>query len=188
MGQWVEIPAWQNFVDLTLTPKLDSDCDEGDETVEQWLGDPTEYYRVIWPDNATVTIADALAPFITTPLTNQVVCPGDSTTFTVAVTGTGPFTYQWRFSPTWQWYYSSTPLTGQTAATLVIPNASPADMGWYWVRVTSDCGTAFSSAKLWGAADSDGDGVPDCIGVDSDHYDHDPLVFTITAPAESSCF
>ena len=40
------------------------------------------------------------APTITTQPTNQTVVAGSNVTFTVAVSGTGPFTYQWQFNGT----------------------------------------------------------------------------------------
>lgn len=39
-------------------------------------------------------------PVITTELTNQTVIIGSNATFSVMVTGTGPFTYQWQFNGT----------------------------------------------------------------------------------------
>ena len=44
---------------------------------------------------------------------NQVVEEGASATYDVAVSGTGPFQYQWQFE--------GTPIAGATNATLVIP-------------------------------------------------------------------
>ena len=39
-------------------------------------------------------------PVITQQPTNQVVMVGGAATFSVAVSGTGPFTYQWQFNGT----------------------------------------------------------------------------------------
>jgi hypothetical protein len=39
-------------------------------------------------------------PTITTQPTNQTVLAGSNVTFTVAVAGTGPFSYQWQFNGT----------------------------------------------------------------------------------------
>ena len=47
-----------------------------------------------------VTLAIGLPPAITTQATNQVAISGNSTTFGVAVFGTGPFTYQWQCNGT----------------------------------------------------------------------------------------
>jgi sugar lactone lactonase YvrE len=47
--------------------------------------------------NATLTVVPLL---ITTQPTNQAVAPGGTATFTVAVSGTGPFTYQWQLNGT----------------------------------------------------------------------------------------
>lgn len=55
------------------------------------------------------------------------VCEGDPATFSVTVTGTGPFTYQWR--------KNGAPISGATNSTLVFANARDTDDASYSVIV-----------------------------------------------------
>jgi hypothetical protein len=67
--------------------------------------------------------------------------PTNSTaTFTVQAVGPGPLAYQW--------YRGTTPLPGETAATLTIPNLGAADAGEYRVLVSNDCGTRPSHSAI----------------------------------------
>ena len=54
---------------------------------------------LLWVALFAVFAAEA-QPLITQQLTNQMVLFGGSATFNVAVSGTGPFTYQWQFNGT----------------------------------------------------------------------------------------
>jgi len=47
-----------------------------------------------------VSLAEAQAPIIVAQPTNEVVLAGSTASFSVAVSGTGPFTYQWQFNGT----------------------------------------------------------------------------------------
>jgi hypothetical protein len=47
-----------------------------------------------------VSVAEAQTPIITAQPTNETVLAGSAATFSVAVSGTGPFTYQWQFNGT----------------------------------------------------------------------------------------
>jgi uncharacterized repeat protein (TIGR03803 family) len=58
----------------------------------------------------------ALPPEITCPPASQVVPPGNAATFTAAVFGTAPFTYQW--------LSNSIPIAGATNSTLTLSNAA----------------------------------------------------------------
>ncbi len=63
------------------------------------------------------------------------VYEGEAVTMTVVASGT---------APTYKWYKDGEALPGQTAATLSIPSAVPADSGNYYVEVTNEAGTATS--------------------------------------------
>ncbi len=73
---------------------------------------------------------------ITTQPAAQTVCDGSTATFTVVAAGSG-LTYQWR--------KAGTDISGATASSLVIANASASDAGNYDVVVTGSCGTVTSA-------------------------------------------
>ena len=76
--------------------------------------------------NATPVITSLSAP-------RQVIAPAQNLNLSVTATGTGPLKYQWS--------RTGKNLTGATASTLAITNASYADSGWYLVEVSDDSGT-----------------------------------------------
>jgi len=78
-------------------------------------------------------------PSITAPLSNKVVNPGGSVTFSVGVTGTGPFTYQWRFN--------GTVISGATSS-LFRNNLQHLNAGTYSVTVSNAAGSSTSAAEL----------------------------------------
>jgi len=63
---------------------------------------------------------------------------GQTVTFTVAASGTTPFTFQWE--------QNAATITGATAATYVISNVQPTDAGTYCVVVSNVGGSAASDA------------------------------------------
>ena len=78
------------------------------------------------------------APAITTQPATAGVTIGGSATFSVAASGTTPFTYQWR--------KDGAAISGATAATLTISNVQAGDAGGYSVVVTNGAGSATSAA------------------------------------------
>jgi len=76
-----------------------------------------------------------ISPVISRQPQNQSVAPGGSATFSVAVRGV-PLSYQWR--------HDGTDITGETGASLNIPNAQAANTGSYDVVVSNPAGTATS--------------------------------------------
>jgi subtilisin-like proprotein convertase family protein len=72
-------------------------------------------------------------------LADQNICIGDTATFAIAVSGTGPFTYQWRFN--------GNIVAGQTTNTLVLPNL-PVSANVVTVEVNGPCSGATNSANL----------------------------------------
>ncbi len=76
--------------------------------------------------NAVALTVTAIAPTITTQPFSKLVATGGTATFTVAASGTAPFTYQWR--------KGGTPITGNssaTTATLTLTNVSASDAASY---------------------------------------------------------
>jgi len=68
---------------------------------------------------------------VTVPPSNQVTCPNTTVLFSVTATGT---------ALTYQWYYGTNVLVGQTSSTLVISNATSVNAGLYTVIVRGACG------------------------------------------------
>lgn len=87
--------------------------------------------------SATLTVSDPPpAPTIQTQPADSVVSLGGSLSLSVAVTGTGPFTYQWR--------KDGTALTGATGSSYFKSSITQADIGGYSVAITNDGGTTTS--------------------------------------------
>jgi Immunoglobulin domain/Immunoglobulin I-set domain len=87
---------------------------------------------------ATLTVKP-IAPTITTQPASQTVQAGDSGTFTVAATGTGPLSYQW--------YLNGVAIIGATGTTYTTPATSTGNTGGvYTVTVTNAAGLATSVA------------------------------------------
>lgn len=83
---------------------------------------------------ATLTVIDP--PTITNQPASLTVNQGQTASFSVGVSGTAPFAYQW--------FKSSNSLAGQTNATLTLVNVSAADQANYSVIVTNPAGSAAS--------------------------------------------
>ena len=86
-------------------------------------------------DNFSAQIILA-APVITNQPASQSVAPGGAVSFSVGVSGTEPFSYQWR--------QGGTNLSGATNQTLALVNAQPGDAGNYSVFITNAFGSALS--------------------------------------------
>ena len=76
-------------------------------------------------------------PSITNTLAGISVFAGTTTNFTVGVTGTAPFSYQW--------YFNNAPLATATNATLPFAPAVTNQTGNYFIIVTNDYGAVTSS-------------------------------------------
>jgi hypothetical protein len=83
------------------------------------------------------------APTITTQPVSATVCSNSTATLTVVPSGTGPFTYQWRF---WGEVINTTTNPSAATATLTLTNLSGADEGPYDCIVSSPCGSVTSNA------------------------------------------
>lgn len=88
------------------------------------------------------TLSGPVAPVISSQPSSVTVTAGNSTTFSVVATGTGPFTYQW--------FKDSQALAGAAASSLSIANAQTPNAGNYWVVVTGPGGTVQSNSVTLG--------------------------------------
>ena len=85
--------------------------------------------------NALLTVI--VPPTITNQPQSLTVNQGSNATFTVAATGTAPFSYQWLFN--------SNNISGATGSSYTRTNAQPGDAGNYSVIVSNSAGAATSS-------------------------------------------
>ncbi len=100
---------------------------------------------------ALLTVGQAFS--ITTQPVNQTLCGSGVAVFTVGVTGTGPFAYQWQVSTNGGGVYTNIvnagPYSGVNTATLTVDPATVAMNGYlYKVAVNGGCSVATSSAAL----------------------------------------
>ena len=108
---------------------------------------PGDYYYTT-NSGDLAALFDAISAIICRPPTNIVVmgptnvtlCQGLTANFSVTATGCDPFTYQWS--------KDGVKLTGQTNASLVIPNVSATSAGVYAIVVTGQCRAVTNSAVL----------------------------------------
>ena len=97
-------------------------------------------------DKATKKIQDDLSktaenPSITTQPDNQAVKAGTTATFKVVAAGTP--------TPTYQWFFNTTAISGASSDTYQIANVATANVGDYWVLVTNSKGQkASDTVKL----------------------------------------
>lgn len=98
-----------------------------EESVE-WFG----------PTNSKSITVTAAPPTIQTQPASQSVAAGTNVTFTVAASGTAPFSYQWRIN--------GTNIASANASSYSLTNVQSAVAGNYSVVVTNSVGTATSSA------------------------------------------
>ena len=127
----------------------------GQSTVPEGLNDVTSIAAGGY--HSLALVSDEL--FIATPTVqnqpqSQTIPIGETVSFTVAVAGTPPFTYQW--------FRNSATIAGATSATLTLFNAQPAQAGSYTVRITGPGGSVMSNpATLSFLEDSNNNGLPD---------------------------
>jgi hypothetical protein len=96
--------------------------------------------------NASATLNVVTAPFILTPLTNQVVGLGSTVNFAVTVIGKSPIHYSWQMNGTI--LANGGQIKGATTNILILTNAAVNNSGTYQVVVTNIFGSASNSATL----------------------------------------
>jgi hypothetical protein len=85
-------------------------------------------------------------PVITAEPTNQTIKLGGTATFSAAVLGPGPFTYQWQKNGTCLTNTSN--ISGSTTTNLILTNVSTNDDGSYAIIITDACGSVTSSVAM----------------------------------------
>jgi hypothetical protein len=80
---------------------------------------------------ATLTVLEP--PIITSQPAAQTVAIGDPVSLTAVVSGTAPLGYQW--------FFNLSPIAGATGPTYAIANASPGDVGDYFLHITNSVGS-----------------------------------------------
>lgn len=88
-----------------------------------------QFARVVRVGNGTATAPLA----VTTPPVSRTAEAGGSVNFSVAVAGTGPFTYQWKCNGTD--LANGSGIAGATAANLTLSNVTPGQAGFYTVVI-----------------------------------------------------
>ncbi|HEY0945865.1 MAG TPA: immunoglobulin domain-containing protein, partial [Opitutaceae bacterium] len=122
---------------LTLTGAEAADAGSYTVVVTNTVGSATS-------NAATLAVHPPEPPAITTQPASQVTTDGMTVTFSVAASGTGPFTYEWRKEAAV--LADGGRLSGATTASLTITGAVAADAGSYSVVVSNAVGTATSDA------------------------------------------
>ncbi|TAK94544.1 MAG: DUF3500 domain-containing protein [Verrucomicrobia bacterium] len=101
------------------------------------------HFHTIWRDKLSDygssfgVCTTNVVPTISTQPTNRTATAGNSTTFTVGVSGTAPFVYQW--------YKDSSAITDATNASYTIASVAAGNAGTYSVYVLNNVGTVTSS-------------------------------------------
>ena len=88
-------------------------------------------------NSATARIIVIEPPAIATPPQSLTKAAGQTATFIVSATGTGPLSYQWR--------YNGSALPGATGSTLTLNSVQPTNAGNYSVVVTNSAGSVTSA-------------------------------------------
>ncbi len=97
--------------------------------------------NVVGPVTSSAAVIDVNDPvLIVTPPAGQTVNPGTVVSFSVGVSGTGPFTYLWR--------KNSVPINGADGSSLQLGAVSEANEGSYDVIVTNVVGPVTSTAAV----------------------------------------
>lgn len=120
--------AGQTTDTLTLTPAKISDSGDYTLQVSNSGGSATSAI-------ATISVVTA-PPTVTTQPVSAVRLQGGTVTFSVVVSGSEPFSYQWKSN--------NVDIAGATAASLTLNNLQPAYSGNYTVKITNTAGSADS--------------------------------------------
>jgi hypothetical protein len=139
-GNLLIADAWANVIRETVPQQgvmrlnnvTTNDAGNYSVTITNLAGDVTS-------EQAILTVL--VSPFITVQPTNQTVALGDGVSFSVAVGGTLPLSYQW-------WFNGTNPVSGANSAVLSIPTVLTNNAGTYVVTVSNIVGGVRSSNSL----------------------------------------
>lgn len=92
--------------------------------------------------NGVPNLSDILPPFIAVQPRRAITDVGETVSFSVVVSGPGPFTFEWHQNG----HALSNTGADATARVLVIPNVTLDDRGSYRVRVSNAAGSIFSDS------------------------------------------
>ncbi|MFN7139282.1 MAG: M12 family metallo-peptidase [Limisphaerales bacterium] len=108
------------------------------------IGNANQAHNAQTINNSAFTIANfrqsSGSPVIATQPQSQTVAAGATASFSVSVTGTPPFTYQWR--------KNGSSIASATASSYTIHNVQAGDAGNYSVVVSNSVGSATSSVAV----------------------------------------
>jgi hypothetical protein len=88
--------------------------------------------------SAVASLAVNVPPGIVTQPQNQAVAMGQTASFSVVASGTGPLNYQWNCN--------GSPMNGATSSTLALPGVHTNDAASYTVTVSNSAGSMTSAA------------------------------------------
>jgi hypothetical protein len=108
-----------------------------------------------WGNNVSVLLNTGSSIGFAQQPQSQTVSPGTDAVFSAAVTGTGPFTYQWR--------RNGVPIIGATSSTLTVSSASSVSTGVYDVQVRGGCNPAAVATSYPAVLTIDATGTPGCL-------------------------
>lgn len=108
----------------------------GTYTFRGAVGEGTGWYYS--SGTVSVTVTAPQPPSISAHPQSQTVGAGQNATFSVAVTGSAPFSYQWQ--------KNGVNIAGANAASYTVTNAQSGDVGGYSVMVSNSAGSVFSNA------------------------------------------
>lgn len=91
-------------------------------------------------DSVTLVVTESSPPSITTQPLSQSICIGQPVIFSVIVSGSTPFTYQWG--------KNGSDISGATSSSYTINPVASGDAGSYTVVITNSCGTVTSNAAV----------------------------------------
>jgi glucose/arabinose dehydrogenase len=136
-GQWIRVMDPQTHVvtpfasDLSNYRTAMALSPDGDLyfTVRDAPGEQSQVHRIRY--------TGSLAPTIAQGPVSQTAAAGETVSFSVDASGTGPFTYRW--------FKDNQELANTNSATLELPNVSSLDVGDYHVEVSSSYGIALSA-------------------------------------------